>query len=80
MQEECKLIHYISLYKAQVQVDLGLRNKTRYTESSRRERGEKASNIEENFLSRAPEETVSGIYTWSPGEVWGHFPISNILN
>jgi hypothetical protein len=42
--EECKLIHFISLYKAQVQVDQGPPHKIRYTESNRRESGGKVSN------------------------------------
>ena len=37
---EYKLIHFISLYKAQVQLDQGPPTETRYTESNRREIGE----------------------------------------
>jgi len=39
--EECKSIHSYLLVKHQVQVDLGPPHKTRYSETNRRESGEK---------------------------------------
>jgi hypothetical protein len=52
--EQYKLIHFISLYKAQVQGDQGPPHKTRYTESNRRESGKHPRKIgtEEIFLNR----------------------------
>jgi hypothetical protein len=39
--ENSNLFIFISLYKTQVQVDLGFRHRTRYTETNRKESWEK---------------------------------------
>jgi hypothetical protein len=57
--EECELIHLISLYKAQVQVDQGPPHKIRYTETNRKESGEEpqAHGHREKF----PEQNISSL-------------------
>jgi hypothetical protein len=58
-EEECKSIHY--LYRTKVQVDQGLSQKTRYTETNRRE-SEEESQIYGN-RRKFPEQNTNDLST-----------------
>jgi hypothetical protein len=57
---------FVTLHKAQIQVDQGPQYKTRYTESSRRGSGKELIGTGGNFLNRTPMAHVlrSRIYKW----------------